>query len=123
MDSINFIFIVPGDHYDEDCYRCQELWEESDKTAADVRRIRGLHYDCHGWTHCDMGCCGPCPTCGYADGIEEYYDNPIRIDEVLNRVVEMTDEEVEEEKKYLPADLEDVEETDWSLDESFDKSR
>jgi hypothetical protein len=67
-----------------------------------------------------MGCCGPCPTCGYADGIEEYYDNPIRIDEVLNRVVEMTDEEVEEEKKYLPADLEDTEDTDWSYDERYD---
>lgn len=120
MNSINFVFIVPGDCESEVCYTCQELWEECDQTAEDAKRIRAAHYDCHGWNHCDIQCCGPCPTCGYCDGIEEYYENPIRFDEVLNCVVEMTEEELEEAKKYTPADLEG-DNTDWSIDEAFER--
>ena len=123
MDSINFAFIVPGDEYNDDCHQCAELWEESEKRPEDLRRIRSAHNNCHGWTHCEIDCCGPCPYCGWCEGIEEYYDNPIRFDKVLNRVVEMTDEELEEAKKYVPADLEDVDNTDWSRDEAFEKSR
>ena len=51
------------------------------------------------------------------------FDNPVRFDESLHRLVEMTDEEVEEAKKYVPADLEDADEIDWSFDEAFERSR
>ncbi len=123
MNSINFAFIIPADSWSDTCSTCQEEWNDSKQTAEDARRIRAAHYDCHGWTHCEVECCGPCPTCGWCDGVEEYFDNPVRFDETLHRLVEMTDEEVEEAKKYIPADLEDADEIDWSFDEAFERSR
>lgn len=34
------------------------------------------HADCHGWTHCESSCCGPCPYCGEsADSSEEPDDD------------------------------------------------
>ena len=61
MDSINFAFIVPGSEYDYECRSCIALWKDSDKTPEDVGRIRQEHNSCHGWNHCSIDCCGPCP--------------------------------------------------------------
>ena len=104
MDSINFAFIIPVDgEYGYECHRCSELWEESEKRPEDIRRIRSAHNDCHGWTHCDIGCCGPCPYCGYCDGLDF--------------------EEEEEDPEYSESKLQDnilYSPTEWDPDRSWD---
>ena len=47
----------------------------------------------------------------------------ISADDLKKAQSEVSDEELEEAKKYVPADLEDVDNTDWSLDEAFERSR
>ena len=103
MDSINFAFIVPGSEYDYECRSCITLWKDSDKTPEDIRTIRQRHYSCHGWNHCSIDCCGPCPVCGYCDGL----------DEVTGQMEELDPE-------YTEAKLKDNTDIDWEVGSKYD---
>ena len=108
MDSINFAFIVPGDSYDDDCHRCEALWEESEKRPEDIRIIRSAHNSCHGWNHCHIDCCGPCPYCGYCDGLDDW---------------DLDENEVPEDPEYSESKLQDnilYSPTEWDSDRSWD---
>jgi hypothetical protein len=110
MDSINFSFIVPGSDYEYECRRCLSLWDESNKTTADIKKIRQSHYNCHGWTHCSIDCCGPCPTCGYCDGLDEEEWN----------YNEDTGQMEEEDPEYSEAKLKDTTGIDWDVGINYD---
>ena len=113
MDSINFAFIVPGDGYDDDCHRCSELWEESEKRPEDTRRIRSAHNDCHGWTHCDIDCCGPCPYCGYCDGLDEEEWN-------YNKDTGQMEKDDPEYSESKSRDNTEYTDADWKQDSKYD---
>lgn len=110
MDSINFAFIVPGSEYDYECRSCITLWKDSDKTPEDIRTIRQRHNSCHGWNHCSIDCCGPCPFCGYCDGLdEEEWD----YNEVTGQMEELDPE-------YTEAKLKDNTDIDWEVGSKYD---
>lgn len=110
MDSINFAFILPGNDYDVECRSCLTLWKDSEKTPEDVGRIRREHNGCHGWNHCSIDCCGPCPVCGYCDGLEEE-------DWTYNKV---TGQMEERDQTYSEALLTDDTAIDWEVDSQYD---
>tara|TARA_R110002110_G_scaffold206061_2_gene418223 strand:- start:45 stop:383 length:339 start_codon:yes stop_codon:yes gene_type:complete len=111
MDSINFAFILPGSdwcHYIP-CHRCLKSWEDSDKQPKDIRRIRSNHNSCHGWNHCHIDCCGPCPYCGYCDGLDEWEldedgdiipENPEYSESKLKDPTAYTEEEWKQDQNY-----------------------
>ncbi len=110
MDSINVPFMVPGDDYAPECRKCLSLWSVCEKTAADVKRIRHQHYNCHGWTHCSEDCCGPCPYCGWCEGL----------DEEEWKYNEVTGQMEEADPDYSEAKLKDTTGIDWDLDVNYD---
>jgi hypothetical protein len=46
-----------------ECYRCLEMLDD----GKSLKEVLIDHEDCHGWTHCEIDCCGPCPFCGWCD--------------------------------------------------------
>ena len=114
MDSINFAFIVPGDGYEDTCHRCEEMWGESEKRPKDIRIIRSAHNDCHGWNHCHIDCCGPCPYCGYCDGMDGW---GLAEDGETNAFHFTEDPEYSEVK--LQDNIEYTE-ADWKQDSNYD---
>ena len=82
---------------------CLESWEDSDKQPEDILIIRSAHNSCHGWNHCHIDCCGPCPYCGYCDGLEE---------EIVPEDPEYTEVKLQDNTEYTEAD--------WKQDSNYD---
>ena len=85
METINYIFIVPPDDYNDQCHSCLSLLKEGMLPSS----IREAHNQCHDWTHCDIYCCGPCPYCGYAfdpDDEEERWVEDEEMDVKMDKV-------------------------------------
>jgi len=109
MNSINFAFIIQPNEYDPQCYSCVNLWKNSDKTVIAIKTIMEKHRGCHGWNHCHIDCCGPCPTCGYCDGLD---DDDWEIEEITGNVRRVDPE-------YQEAFLKDTTELDWDIDAKY----